>query len=414
MPAEVKYNASYKEALSWLFDTQLFGIKLGLENIHRLLTALELPCDSQRIIHVAGTNGKGSVCAMVEAIARAEGYRTGLFTSPHLVSFRERIQINGVMISEASVIDGLNEIRELISGWDPHPTFFEITTALGLLHFRRAGCEVVVLETGMGGRLDATNAITPVVSVITPIALDHQKWLGSTLAEIAAEKAGIIKPRVPVVSAMQSAAADSVLRATAAASEAPLAFIERGIATARVNLIGPHQQENAALAIAALRAGRIAVDDSAVAAGLANVRWPARFQQWDDRIVIDGAHNPAGAAVLVQAWRDTFDQTRACVILATLCDKDAAEIVNVLTSITDSVLLPPACTARALPPADLAKVIRSVAPSLCVSLEPSLTTALAKARGGELPILITGSLHFAGEALALLRGDPEELEDCVQ
>ncbi|MGZ5021960.1 MAG: bifunctional folylpolyglutamate synthase/dihydrofolate synthase, partial [Chthoniobacterales bacterium] len=248
---------SYREALAWLFGTQLFGIKLGLENIQRLLRTLNLPGE-QRIIHVAGTNGKGSVCAMIDSILRAQGYRSGLFTSPHLVTFRERIRVNGEMISETNVADGLTSIREMIADWDPHPTFFEIVTALGLLHFKKTRCEFVVLETGMGGRLDATNAITPIVSVITSIDYDHQKWLGHSLGEIAAEKAGIIKPRVPVVSASQSAEAESVIRIRARECEAPLEFLEADYES-DVALKGGHQKENAAVALAALRAARIEV-----------------------------------------------------------------------------------------------------------------------------------------------------------
>ncbi|MBA3883385.1 MAG: bifunctional folylpolyglutamate synthase/dihydrofolate synthase [Chthoniobacterales bacterium] len=409
-------DASYKASVAWLFGTQLFGIKLGLDNIHRLLAALDLPAASHRIIHVAGTNGKGSVCAMIESIARAQGYRTGLFTSPHLVSFRERIQVDGEQISKDAVVRGLNELRNVIAGWDPHPTFFEITTALALQDFRRANCDVVVLETGMGGRLDATNAIIPVVSVITPIALDHQKWLGNSLAEIAAEKAGIIKPRIPVVSARQDPVAEGVLREKAAACKAPIEFVEQGAATRWVNLAGAHQQENAALAIAALRSSGITIDKNFVDAGLAKVTWPARFHRWDNRIVIDGAHNPAGAASLVETWRETFGDTRASVILATLRDKDTAGIVSALLPITARVFLPEARAERALPPDQQADVVRSAASSssLYVSIQRNLATALEEALRCESPILITGSLHFAGEALALLGGDPSELEACLQ
>src|SRR5207248_4200297 len=188
-----------------------FGIKLGLENVERLLRSLSIDFAhpdpgsarasravsgaspktfSCRVIHVAGTNGKGSVCAMIDAIAQAAGHRTGLFTSPHLISFRERVCVNGEKISEEEVARGLTEIRECIRDWDPHPTFFEITTALALQHFQKMGCEILVLETGMGGRLDATNAIQSSVSVITPIDFDHEKWLGHSIAEIANEKAG--------------------------------------------------------------------------------------------------------------------------------------------------------------------------------------------------------------------------------
>jgi dihydrofolate synthase/folylpolyglutamate synthase len=165
---------NYRDALAWLYGLQLFGIKLGLENIWRLIDALHVDLGEARVIHVAGTNGKGSVCAMIDSIARAQGCRSGLFTSPHLISFRERIRVNGEMISEDTVASGLTEIRDLVASWDPHPTFFEITTALALQYFANAKIDVVVLETGLGGRLDATNAIYSNVAVITPIDLDHQ------------------------------------------------------------------------------------------------------------------------------------------------------------------------------------------------------------------------------------------------
>jgi dihydrofolate synthase/folylpolyglutamate synthase len=206
---------TYKQALGWLYSLQRFGIKLGLENIQRLLAELARRGDFQiargceaaapwsRVIHVAGTNGKGSVCAMIDSILRAQRYRSGLFTSPHLVTFRERIRLNGEMVTEEAVASGLTTIRDLVTDWDPHPTFFEVTTALALKCFSEAEIDFVILETGMGGRLDATNAIQSDASVITPIDFDHEKWLGQSLGEIAAEKAGIIKRKVPVVSAAQ-------------------------------------------------------------------------------------------------------------------------------------------------------------------------------------------------------------------
>ena len=181
---------SYKQALAWLYGLQRFGIKLGLENIRRMLDELGLgsargsravfggsPNTSAKVIHVAGTNGKGSVCAMIDSICRAQGYRTGLFISPHLVTFRERIRVNGEMISEHAVADGLTIIRDLVADWDPHPTFFEVTTALALKHFGDAKIDIAILETGLGGRLDATNAVQSDVSVITPIGFDHEEWL---------------------------------------------------------------------------------------------------------------------------------------------------------------------------------------------------------------------------------------------
>jgi dihydrofolate synthase / folylpolyglutamate synthase len=262
---------NYREALAWLYGTQRFGIKLGLENIQRLLRALEIPAKEQRIVHVAGTNGKGSVCAMIDAISRAQGYRTGLFTSPHLVTFRERIRVDGEMIAEEKVAEGLTVIRQLISEWEPYPTFFEITTALALIHFKECGCDVIAFETGLGGRLDATNAVQSVVSVITPIGYDHQTWLGNTLEEIASEKAGIIKKHIPVVSAAQEPAAEKVLRARAAECGAPLQIVSESYTKTPLTLAGAHQKQNAALAIAALHFGGIAIQEEAIARGLASI-----------------------------------------------------------------------------------------------------------------------------------------------
>ncbi len=405
---------TYQEALAWLYATQLFGIKLGLDSIRRLLDALGVPAENQRILHVAGTNGKGSVCAMIESIARAQGYRTGLFTSPHLVTFRERIQVRGEMIGKAEVAEGLTMIRELVRGWEPHPTFFEVATALGLHHFRRRDCDIVILETGMGGRLDATNAVRPVVSVITPIDYDHQKWLGNTLTEIAAEKAGIIKGGVPVVSAPQPREAELVIRVKAAECGAPLRFVTSVVEDTRVALAGAHQKQNAAVAIAALGAANIAVDGAAVSRGLETVRWPARFQRWNDRTIIDGAHNPAGARVLAQTWRNTFGDERAAIVLAALQDKDAAEMIEALVPIATRFFLPQARTPRAIPPEELAALIRAAAPSVAASVTASFESAFAEAQTAPERVLITGSLHFAGEALAALSGDPDDLEDCLQ
>jgi dihydrofolate synthase / folylpolyglutamate synthase len=404
---------TYTEALAWLYGTQRFGIKLGLENVERLLRELDLPGKGQRVIHVAGTNGKGSVCAMIDSICREAGYRTGLFTSPHLVTYRERIRVNGEMIGQHDVAKGLSALREMISDWDPHPTFFEITTALALDHFKETEGELIVLETGLGGRLDATNAVTPIVSVITPIGYDHEKWLGHTLKAIAGEKAGIIKPRVPVVSAPQKPEAEKVIRARALECDAPLEFAVEPYGVA-IGLAGAHQQENAAVAIAALRAGNIAIPDATIARGLELLEWPARFQRWDEHLVIDGAHNPAGAEVLANTWREQFGEQRATIILAVLREKNVDGICRGLAPIAARFVLPQIRTARALPPNELLAYISPITPLLHYSIAPSLPAGLELARANPEPILITGSLHFAGEALATLQGDPDALEDCAQ
>ena len=228
---------TYKEALAWLYGLQRFGIKLGLENIQRLLDELSRKGDLQiadggletaapwKIIHVTGTNGKGSVCAMIDSICRARGYRTGLFTSPHLVTFRERIRVNGEMISKDAVANGLTAIRNLVADWDPHPTFFEVTTALALKCFSDPRIDLAILETGIGGRLDATNAIQSDVSVITSIDFDHEKWLGNTLAEIAGKKRELSSRGVPVVLRRSDQTPKRSFSRGAAECEAPVKFV---------------------------------------------------------------------------------------------------------------------------------------------------------------------------------------------
>jgi dihydrofolate synthase/folylpolyglutamate synthase len=357
---------------------------------------------------------------MIDAVCHAAGYRTGLFTSPHLVTFRERVRVDGEMISEDDVARGLTEIDKRIRDWDPHPTFFEIVTALALKHFQQRQCEVVILETGMGGRLDATNAVQSSVSVITPIDLDHEKWLGHSIAEIAGEKAGIIKLHTPVISAPQRPEAESVIKQRADACGAPLQFVNEIWTKSKIALRGEHQKINAAVAMTAVRAANISISDGAVARGFESVKWPARFQIWNDKIVIDGAHNPAAAKILEQTWQEEFGHDPATVILAVLRDKNAAEIIRALAPIAARFILPQFRSERSLPPDELARIFPSITPSLqnasparaCII--PSLPEALASAQRKKERILITGSLHFAGEVLALLRNVPAAFEECAQ
>jgi dihydrofolate synthase/folylpolyglutamate synthase len=366
------------------------------------------------VIHVAGTNGKGSVCAMIDSVCRAAGIRTGLFTSPHLVTFRERIQVNGRFIPEEHVAAGLEHIRQLIADWHPHPTFFEVATGLALKHFDNEKVEVIVLETGLGGRLDATNAVGSNVSVITPIGLDHQKWLGDTIAQIASEKAGIIKRHVPVVCAPQQLDAEKVLRARALECDAPIQFVNEPFESAPVGLRGIHQKRNAALAVAAIAAAHLPVDDAAIARGLMSIDWPARFQRWDGRTILDGAHNPAAAEVLATTWREIFGDQRATIVLAVLADKDVAGICEALLPIADYFLLPPIQSERALRPEELSRILSSIGPEIEYSIAVSFRDALEAAHGRSSPILVTGSLHFAGEALAFLEQRPGAFEECSQ
>jgi dihydrofolate synthase/folylpolyglutamate synthase len=402
----------YQQALAWLYGTQLHGIKLGLENVRRLLAEIGF-CEGPRFIHVAGTNGKGSVCAMVEAMARAGGVRTGLFTSPHLISFRERICITGEMISERAVATGLTKLREIVAGWDPHPTFFELTTVLALMYFQQEQADLVALETGLGGRLDATNAINPVVSVLTSIGLDHQAWLGTSLREIAEEKAGIIKHGVPVISAPQMPAAATVIEQAAAAKHAPLTFITAPYAGA-VSLRGSHQRLNAAIAISALRRTCPHISEEAIRLGLMSVNWPGRFEILGDRVVVDGAHNAPAAERLAVTWMENFPNEKATLILGVLADKDAAAIFHALAPITARVIATKVGSTRTAAAGEVAEIIHRHRPWVPCSIAPDLRTALEDAETGANRVLITGSLFLVGEALALLRGGAGQIERSAQ
>ncbi|HEX8297243.1 MAG TPA: folylpolyglutamate synthase/dihydrofolate synthase family protein [Chthoniobacteraceae bacterium] len=408
---------NFDQAMAWLYATQLHGIKLGLGTARQLTTALQLRVNgpnTPRFLHIAGTNGKGSVCAMLDAICRAEGLKSGLFTSPHLVTFRERIRVNGRMISETAVARGLTRIRDAAEGWEPGPTFFEIATALALLHFQEEGCEIVVLETGLGGRLDATNVVTPAVCVITPIALDHQQWLGDTLAEIATEKAGIFKESVPVISAPQPEEAAQRLEQHAREVGALLTtFVTEPWTESPIKLAGSHQQWNAALAVHALPLAGVRVSQRAIERGLAEVHWPGRFQRVRERIILDGAHNPAAAARLVITWREVFRKESATLVIGVLADKDARGILAELLPISARVITVPVQNPRSLAPEEL----RSIAQSLSAAESAAagdLAAAIQLAEQAPEPILICGSLFLIGEALAHFDSNGSPVERSAQ
>lgn len=385
-------------SLDWLYSVQQFGIKPGLENTRRLLKELQLPGSRQRFLHVAGTNGKGSTCAFMESILRHAGERTGLFTSPHLVSFCERMCCQGGMIPMEEVIQGIEALRSVVAKWDPHPTFFELTLMLALDWMDRSGAEVIILETGMGGRLDATNALTPAVSVITPIDMDHQQWLGDSLEEIAAEKAGIIKPGVPVVSAPQQPAAERVLKEAAARAGSRITFVSAPW-PGGLPLPGVHQQWNAALAVTALEAAGFRVPLSTIQEGLAGTVWPARFQRLeDDRLVIDGGHNPHGIASTVETWQRFYGQERATVIFGAVGDRDFAASLSLLSSVAARFLFPPIQNPRAILPATLAAAVPA---AISATLPDSPAAALSEARAFPERVLVCGSLYLCGEVLAL-------------
>jgi dihydrofolate synthase/folylpolyglutamate synthase len=391
----------YREAIDWLFSTQMFGIKLGLDGPRRLLKeSLAYPSHGVQVIHVAGTNGKGSTCAMIDSIARACGIRTGLFTSPHLIDFRERIKVTGEEIPEDDCAAMLTALRELCERMETHPTFFEITLALAMQWFRLRECELIVLETGMGGRLDATTAVPADVCVITPIGLDHMQWLGSTLEEIAMEKAGIIVGGKPVISAPQAPEVRRVLEKEANELRSPLEFAEEPLLGYSMALAGEHQKWNAALAVAALHRGGIALSSDSVAYGLSRVSWPGRFEIIRPGVVLDGAHNPQAAEVLAATWKQQFPKRKASLVFSAVAGKDIGQILAVLAPLAARIFLCPVDTPRAIPAAELVAHLPTGAPPHEVF--PTFRQAFQAASSHDDPVLVAGSLFLVGEARAFL------------
>lgn len=398
-------------ALDWLYSTQLFGIKLGLEGTEKLLRAVEaFPDGDVRVVHVAGTNGKGSTCAMVESIAREGGVKTGLFTSPHLVDFRERIRVNGEMIPEEDLLRILLRVKEAVSTWEPHPTFFELTLAIALCWFKEQEVQLLVLETGLGGRLDATNAIPKDVAVLAPIGMDHQQYLGDTLAEIAGEKAGIIQSGKPVVSAWQEPAAMDVIELAASERGCLLTVVLKNEFLPELPLAGAHQRANASLAIAALRAIHLLPDEETVARGLSRVEWKGRFEI-DGQRVLDGAHNPHAAKVLVDTWRERFGAERAAIVFAASADKQIQGVLELIAPLAAEWFLPPCTSPRILPAREMKELIQEASPAPVHCCE-TLQEALARAEKSGRRLLVTGSLFLLGDVLAL--GSEERRRGTVQ
>ncbi len=400
--------ADYNGALDWLYGTQLFGIKLGLEGISRLLKACGVLYPRARVIHVAGTNGKGSTCAFAESVARAAGYRTGLFTSPHLVRFNERIRVDGAEISDADTARLIERVRAIIEPWEVKPTFFELVLAVAMMHFAEQEVDIMILETGMGGRLDATNAVPKDVAVLTPIGLDHTQYLGSTLGAIAAEKAAIAAWHRPVLTAPQEPEALRAIHAAARQMDTDYRIVSASeCPDCPLGLRGAHQRANAALALAALRAlPHFLCSEEEWVRGLAEVRWPGRFEEVLPAVIMDGAHNPPAMRVLVEAWREAFGNARARCIYAGSADKDLTETLALLSPIVSSWVLPPVKSPRILPAVEMADKVRAVSEAplaLPESLEGTMQ-ALAGERGASPPTLVCGSFFLLGEAKAALAG----------
>jgi dihydrofolate synthase/folylpolyglutamate synthase len=398
---------TYPEAIQFLYGLNLFGANFGLETTRRLAALAGNPQEKLRFIHVAGTNGKGSTCAMLESIYRAAGLRVGLFTSPHLVSFRERIQVNRQLISEADIVRLVEELRA--ANKENNATLFEFATVMALKYFAEQKCDLVIWETGLGGRLDATNIVTPLVSVITNIGFDHTQWLGDTLEKIAAEKAGIIKEKIPVATSVENAEALAVIEKIAREKNASLSKVnsEFRIQNSELPLLGEHQKLNAALAVATIEIlqSQIPVSEKQIKTGLQNVNWPGRLQLIeklnDQKILLDGAHNVAGAEVLRDTIQKNFPATKRTLILGILQDKNWREICEILAPLAQKIFLVSVPSQRTANPNELADVCRAKNPAAEIFAEKSLANALKKT-SNEKFIVITGSLYLIGEALELL------------
>ncbi len=399
----------YEAALDWLYGTQLFGIKLGLEGITRLLQECGVLYPRARVIHVAGTNGKGSTCAFAESIARAAGYRTGLFTSPHLVRFNERIRVNGQEMADAACARLITRLRGIIELWEVKPTFFELVLALAMMHFAEQEVELIILETGMGGRLDATNAVPKDVAVLTPIGLDHTQYLGETLHAIGCEKAAIAAWHRPLLTAPQEPEVLRAIHEAAQRMDTDYRIISAAECPqgATLGLCGAHQRGNAALAIAALRAlPHFLCSAEELARGLREVRWAGRFEEVLPHCIMDGAHNPPAIRVLADAWRERYGDTKARCIYAGSADKALDEVLALLSPLVGEWVLPPVDSPRILPPAAMAEKVRA-ASAAPISLPPSLVGVM-QSLGEEAatsPTLICGSFFLLGEAKASLLQD---------
>jgi dihydrofolate synthase/folylpolyglutamate synthase len=415
---------TYSDAVQFLYGLRWFGTKLGLDHTRKLAELTGHPQNRLRFIHVAGTNGKGSTCAMLESIYRHAGFRVGLFTSPHLVSFCERIQVNRQALTEDEVIHLVQRLQKHLGFFQTadHPTFFEVVTVMALVYFAERQCDLVIWETGLGGRLDATNIVTPLAAVVTNVQLDHQAWLGDTLEQIAAEKAGIIKPGIPVVTATETPAALAVIEQTARSLEAPLRIVSRDdtsrspLNSLELPLRGEHQRMNAALAIATVESLRdhLPVSSENVREGLLKVEWAGRLQvETTSRgqiLVLDGAHNPAGAGTLRAAIRHYFPTAKPALILGMLRDKDWTTMCELLSPLSDRIILVPVASDRSTTPQELLVACQKAHPKASIQTAPSLTAAL-QATAADPMVIITGSLYLVGEAMETLQLSPQPHTD---
>jgi len=428
---------NYTQAIAFLYGLRESRVKLRLEHTRKLLSMLGNPESKPRFVHVAGTNGKGSVCAMVSSVLRSEGYRTGLFISPHLNRFEERISIDGKFIGEDEVVALVERIKPFVDEMksrDMGPTFFEVVTAMALSYFAEKKVDLVVLEVGLGGRLDATNVVEPVVSVITNVALDHQRLLGKSIQEIAGEKAGIVKRDGILVTGASGNSLD-VIRQECVKNNSEMLLIGEDIKYEKMNssldgqmfrlsgicdygelripLLGEHQIFNAAVAVGAIEALKrrgVSVDEKSVRQGLEEVEWPGRLEviRKEPLVVLDGAHNPAGMRALKRCIAEGFNYWKMILVIGISKGKDVAGMVKEISPLAD-IIITTRFEGNSMEPETIAEELKNKGKDVVLKnrVPNAVSYAMDEAGDGDL-VLITGSLFTVGEARKFLLGKDVE------
>ena len=419
---------NYSEAIEYIHSVNWMFCNPGLDRVKTLCRALGDPQDSLKFIHVAGTNGKGSFCAMLDSILRAQGYKVGLFTSPYIMEFGERMRVDGENISESELCDLVEKVRPLADAMEDKPTEFELITAIAFLYFANHHCDYVVLECGLGGRLDATNVIkTPILSVITGIALDHTAILGDTEEKIAAEKAGIIKETVPVLWCGSHKGAERVILAHAQEMNAPVLTVDRSLLAVKqmtldgthfdfgvhkdmhIPLLGSYQPLNASnvlTAVDALRLHGVEIGEDAVKNGLAAVVWHARFEKIckNPLIIADGGHNPEGIDGAVDSIKKYFGTNKVGIITGVMADKDYQYMAGRIAEVASNVFCLTPDNPRALAAEKYADVFEGlgVHAVACASVKEAVASAYAFAKESGIPVVSLGSLYMYGEVVRAL------------
>ena len=420
---------TYQEALDYIHNVNPTFCNPGLSRISHLCDVLGHPERALRVIHVGGTNGKGSTCAMLNAILTAEGYRVGLYTSPYIRRFNERIQVNGTPISDGDLAELTARIRPIADAMKDKPTEFELITAVAFAYFAAQSCDVVILEVGLGGRLDSTNVIEhPLLSIITDIDLDHTAILGDTVEAIAAEKAGIIKPDCPCLYGGRDNGAERTICQTALARSAPVYRVDRSSCKIsamtlagtvfdfgsyhdlRLSLLGSYQPSNAATVLEALsiiEKQGISVSEQAIREGLASVRWPARFEllREDPIVLYDGGHNPHGIAAAVSSIKQYFPERKVNLLMGVMKDKNHDEMIGMLAEIAHEVFTVRPENPRALAADALADELKShqISATPFTDFGDAVRAALTASRDEHRPLIALGSLYLYGSVVDLLK-----------